>query len=286
MWTPPEEKQGWFKDLLGSLGDAGKDALSYFGSSEGLAKLGGMGLSWLINDQGWNDPNAQPVGYQGKVPDMTAVRGQVPMMRGIPQQGGGVSPIDQEGIGGIYTPPAGGQVNMSYDPNRRPGSAGRRYFTDTQYVENEEAVEGMPAPVDNMPAAVAARDMQAAQRREQNINNPARQRRKRVIPRQPVGVQPMAEGGIASVVRKPDGMLRGQTDGMADKIPASIEGKQPAALSDGEFVVPADVVSALGNGNSEAGAAKLQSMMDNVRQEKTGKKEQPQAINPNQMLPV
>ena len=49
---------------------------------------------------------------------------------------------------------------------------------------------------------------------------------------------------------------------MADLIPATIDGTQPAALSDGEFVIPADVVSHLGNGNSEAGAEQLYSMMD------------------------
>ena len=56
--------------------------------------------------------------------------------------------------------------------------------------------------------------------------------------------------------------LGGATDGMADLIPATIDGTQPAALSDGEFVIPADVVSHLGNGNSDAGAKQLYSMMD------------------------
>ena len=61
------------------------------------------------------------------------------------------------------------------------------------------------------------------------------------------------------------GMLNGTTDGMADQIPATIGGTQPARLSDGEFVVPADVVSHLGNGNTDAGATQLYSMMDRVR---------------------
>jgi hypothetical protein len=62
-----------------------------------------------------------------------------------------------------------------------------------------------------------------------------------------------AQGGLASVA--PQGMyLGGPTDGMADQIPATIDNRQPAALSDGEFVIPADVVSHLGNGNSDAGA--------------------------------
>ena len=83
----------------------------------------------------------------------------------------------------------------------------------------------------------------------------------------------MAEGGIATA--KKQGMyLDGATDGMADEIPAMIDGEQPAMLSDGEFVIPADVVSHLGNGNSDAGAKTLENMMDEVRMARTGTKKQ------------
>jgi hypothetical protein len=80
--------------------------------------------------------------------------------------------------------------------------------------------------------------------------------------------------------------LGGATDGMADQIPATINGTQQAALSDGEFVVPADVVSHLGNGNSDAGAKQLYSMMDRVRQARTGRQEQGRKIAPNKFIPV
>ena len=80
--------------------------------------------------------------------------------------------------------------------------------------------------------------------------------------------------------------LGGPTDGMADLVPATIDGTQPAALSDGEFVIPADVVSHLGNGNSEAGAQQLYSMMDRVRQERTGTTRQGPEINPTKMMPA
>jgi hypothetical protein len=80
--------------------------------------------------------------------------------------------------------------------------------------------------------------------------------------------------------------LGGSTDGMADEIPATIDNTQPAALSDGEFVVPADVVSGLGNGNSDAGAKVLYSMMDRVRQARTGTKEQGRKIAPNKFTPA
>ena len=78
--------------------------------------------------------------------------------------------------------------------------------------------------------------------------------------------------------------LGGPTDGMADQIPATINNMQPAALSDGEFVIPADVVSHLGNGNSDAGAQNLYSMMDRIRQDRTGTTKQGRQINPNKFL--
>ena len=91
---------------------------------------------------------------------------------------------------------------------------------------------------------------------------------------------PMARGGIADAGR----YLRGKTDGMADEIETSIDEEQPALLSHGEFVIPADVVSHLGNGNSEAGAEKLYEMMDRVRMARTGTKEQGKEINPDKFL--
>lgn len=90
-------------------------------------------------------------------------------------------------------------------------------------------------------------------------------------------------GGLAELGGR--GMyLGGSTDGMADSIPASINNNQAARLSDGEFVVPADVVSHLGNGNSDSGAKQLYGMMDRVRQARTGMKEQGREINPNKFL--
>lgn len=98
----------------------------------------------------------------------------------------------------------------------------------------------------------------------------------------------MASGGISDLGSYSDGgrMLEGPGDGMSDDIPASIGGHQPARLADGEFVVPADVVSHLGNGSTDAGAKQLYSMMDKVRQARTGVKRQGKQINPKKYLPV
>jgi len=93
-------------------------------------------------------------------------------------------------------------------------------------------------------------------------------------------------GDIPAQSQEGDGMVKGAGDGMADMIPASMEGDQDVLLSDGEFVVPADVVSGIGNGSSDAGANKLEDMMDRVRELRTGGKTQPPAIPDEMMLPA
>ncbi len=110
-----------------------------------------------------------------------------------------------------------------------------------------------------------------------------------------VGEQPMyqalAKGGISDLGGYSDfarggRMLKGPGDGMSDSIPASISGKRPARLADGEFVVPADVVSHLGNGSTDAGAKTLYRMMDKVRTARTGNKKQGRQINPRRFMPA
>lgn len=110
-----------------------------------------------------------------------------------------------------------------------------------------------------------------------------------------VGEQPMyqalAKGGISDLGGYSDyarggRMLKGPGDGMSDSIPASIAGKRPARLARDEFVVPADVVSGLGNGSSDAGAKHLYAMMDRVRQARTGTKKQGKEINARRFVPA
>jgi hypothetical protein len=74
-------------------------------------------------------------------------------------------------------------------------------------------------------------------------------------------------GGVSHLGDYSDGgrLLRGPGDGVSDSIPAMIGKKQPARLADGEFVVPARIVSELGNGSTEAGARKLYAMMDRIQ---------------------
>jgi hypothetical protein len=105
---------------------------------------------------------------------------------------------------------------------------------------------------------------------------------------EPGGDDGMMQGGIAALAKGglPPRYLRGGGDGMSDSIRANIEGKQEARLADGEFVVPADVVSHLGNGSSNAGAKKLYSMMDRVRRSRTGRTRQAPEVNTRSMMPA
>jgi hypothetical protein len=213
----------------------------------------------------------EKVGYQGKIPEYTAVRERVP---------------------------------MTYDPTRRPGSSGQQYFTAPSFAK-----KGDTTAID---AARSTALEQATALASANATNPARQTlpaatavtspagggTAAVMPRAassviqdlkvPVyteenarGVQ-MASGGLAGMAK--GRYLGGATDGMADKIPARIGDKQEARLSHGEFVIPADVVSHLGNGNSEAGAKRLYAMMDKIRTARTGTKKQGKQINPDKFL--
>jgi len=182
-----------------------------------ILTAGGGALGGLAGLMGANKPTTTPSGYQGGIPQLTAVRTALPQPARTP-----------------YT----GQPAM-----------GRRYFTDTQYVAPAQA------------EATRAAQQQAVQQQ------------------QPVQA---AHGGLMAAKGT---YLRGSTDGMADELNTSIEGKQPAKLSHGEFVVPADVVSHLGNGNSDAGAKKLYQMMDRIRVARTGTKKQGKEINPDNFMP-
>jgi len=197
------------------------------------------------------------------------------------------------------------------DPNRIAGSSGRQYFTDPRYVK-----EGDTASLDAAKAASAAQaqGILAAYKPtaapavnpwagKMPINwNPAEAEKTGAttganttsaglaaalpaVPTQEQLMNPnykigMASGGIASAR-----YLQGDTDGMADEIPSTIDGDQEAALSHGEFVIPADVVSHLGNGNSDAGAKKLYQMMDRIREARTGRKEQGKEIDADKFMP-
>ena len=215
----------WWDDFTGIF----KQGLS----GQNIGTLLGTGIAgYAIDKSGLSSPNVPVVGYQGEVPKYTAVRERVPMQQ---------------------------------DPNRRPGSGGRRYFSDIIYADRPE----------RQPMSVAQARTQA-QQQAQGIAALQAPR----LDEKPT----MAAGGIIGM--NTGYYLGGATDGMADKVPARIDNGQEARLSDGEFVIPADVVSHLGNGNSEAGAKELYAMMSRTRKSRTGNPKQGKEINPKKMLPA
>jgi hypothetical protein len=208
------------------------------------------------------------------------------------------------------------QIDYSADIARRPGASGRQYFTDPRFVKQDDAASLATARgLSNVQAQGIVTDAFLSGRydptAEPAVNpyagkiamkyNPTPTTGSTtgatspatgiaalpVIPTQQQLMDPnykigMADGGIAMAKGR---YLQGPTDGMADRIPSSIDGGQEAALSHGEFVIPADVVSHLGNGNSDAGADKLYQMMDRIRQARTGTKQQGKKINPDKFMP-
>lgn len=81
-------------------------------------------------------------------------------------------------------------------------------------------------------------------------------------------------------------LVKGPGDGLSDSVPANIEEQEEVALSDGEVIMPADVVSDLGNGSSDAGAEKLKKMGEAVRERRHGTKVQPRAVNAEAIMPT
>jgi len=99
-------------------------------------------------------------------------------------------------------------------------------------------------------------------------------------------VDKVQSGETDETMQRSEGKLSGAGDGMEDMIPANVGGEQDVLLSDGEFVVPADVVSGLGNGSSDAGARELERMMDRVRTSRHGTPEQPPQIDRKAVVPA
>lgn len=104
----------------------------------------------------------------------------------------------------------------------------------------------------------------------------------------PGGVATYATGGISTLGDYSDGgrLLKGPGDGVSDNIPATIEGKRPARLADGEFVVPARAVSELGNGSTEAGSKQLYKMLDRIAEKRKTGKGLAYEANPKKLLPA
>ena len=257
------------KAILGKLGDAALNKLKGAFTKKnadgtestdwrkvigaGGAALSASGLLGGIGGLGGSGGSQQPRGYQGGIPAYTAVRSAVPITGEQP----------------------------------RAGDPGRRYFSDQIYATADNVGK---AQADALSQAQGLAALQQIERKPLPSTAPAPTPSTIAANEAATGeTKPttgLAAGGIAGLNVKNGMYLGGPTDGMADKLPATIDGNQEAALSHGEFVIPADVVGHLGNGNSEAGAERLYAMMDKIRMARTGNPKQGKQINPNKFLPA
>jgi hypothetical protein len=244
------------------------------------------------------------VPYMGGAPSYGIAPTDLSQVAGIPNVGG-TDPSSDSGLKGILG-------NMITDPlgrtaggmNGKGGaqSTGANLFAAAQNnPSNPRSVLNafMNPGGQNAPQAPRALTMQdyinSAARvynpaaSAQTINNagaPEMAQFNNINPQQPVmkamggGIHGLKSGGRPM----PGGYLDGAGDGMSDSIPATIGDKQPARLADGEFVIPADVVSHMGNGSTKAGAQHLYKVMDKVRKARTGTKKQGKQINPNRFM--
>ena len=298
--------------IAGTLGKAGSALLKMASSPAGLMTMLGAGYAMTGNR---NAPQADV--YKGSIPTYTAVREKVAQPTYTPYTGQAVMGRDyftpmqyvkekpEEAraaaqtqaaniAAGIASAPA---AAVSPLPKPKTSTAMTQAEADA-LVEETRKSYGAPLRMGDKTATQPAFDINRVKAANPNLDwtkyDPNKMTMDRdqfdqaidyyrrtgqgMKPMQPIDLPTappgLAKGGIATY-------LRGKSDGMADKIPASIEGKQPARLSHGEFVVPADVVSHLGNGNSEAGAQALYKMMDRVRQARTGTTKQGKQINPD-----
>jgi hypothetical protein len=260
IWSPPASGKPTSSDWSNLASKLGNWATSPKGAAALAATAFSLG--------GGNTPKTG--GWKGSIPKLTAVREQVEM--------------------------------PAYEPYSGKAVMGGKFFTDPQYVGKTDTA-GITAAQDaakaeaarlkginpTAPAAAVGTkfaDNQLTKKQDMSgLRNIYLMPGMGIAPPVEPAAQPItaAQGGIMNLAK--GRYLAGPTDGMADKIPSSIDGQQPAKLSHGEFVIPADVVSHLGNGNSEAGANQLYKMMDRVRKARTGTTKQGKKINPDRFTP-
>lgn len=201
------------------------------GASKAADFAGTMGLAALANKLLGGDKG--PTGYQGGIPTYTAERQQL--------QAPAYTPYAQ------FTP-----GSTAY----RPGQGGINYFAPVKYTEQAPAT-ATPAPADTTtPATGGTADTTAPVQTTEPLKDDGTPRA-------------YAHGGGITMLAAGGRYIKGPGDGVSDSVPATIhsaQGGQPAALADGEFVIPARVVAEIGNGSNEAGARKLYAMMDRVEQ--------------------
>ena len=213
-----------------------------------------------------NHLNAGMTGEQMREALRSSAEGQQRAITGVnPQNAENSQPLQSASV----APPSAGIAQEAIAP-RRPGSMGRRYFTDMVYAPKSGIAAVAPTPV------APAVETPVTPAPTVPVDNGG------MVSAAHGGMMGYAQGGLSDLGY----YLGGKTDGMADRIPANIDNKQQAKLSHGEFVVPADVVGALGSGNSSAGAKVLYDMMDRIRKHAHGTTKQIKPANLKKTLPA
>jgi len=198
--------------------------------------------------------------------------------------------LDNGSFAGTTTAATNGDNPSTYNPASAIGSTELGHETQAPVNSNGVIDLGtVTIPTENIPSLTG--DGYGSTRYD-NFGSRAEQDAKGgIIHAATGGMMHYALGGLGSLGGYSDGgrLLRGPGDGVSDSIPASIGNRQPARLADGEFVVPARIVSEIGNGSTEAGARKLYQMMDriqNARRKTTGKKQVATNTNAAKYLPA
>jgi hypothetical protein len=315
IWgTPPDEKSKSFLDQISTLPSYVQNLFkAKFTDGKGNIDWGnlvgaGAGLVGAYNAYKQAEAGNKPVGYQGGIPAYTAVRGRAAEPIAGSRPGAG----HQYFTGVKFTPAAGlpaaqaaigtqvtdaNKLNADNAQARTAAPVQKSSMTPDDFMKSDDYkkyqadTEGQMGTMDMYNSPYFG--MQSSGSKGRGLDRAYEMARDKQSlappPTQPVidaaygGIMGLARGGKPT---RPQGTyLRGDTDGMADKIPGTIDGIQPARLAHGEFVIPADVVSHLGNGNSDAGAKQLYKMMDRIRMARTGSEKQGREINPSKFMP-
>ena len=252
----------------------------YIGTGLGAAaKLGGAGLAGLYLSQSDKIKNAPPAGfttpaYQGPYTFIDPYTPATGPATGGPEQSYFQNPQIKVGSGpqaGTYA--WGQQPNSSVSPQQMVASG---IAAKAGGLMHSFAKGGVPPP--SIPAQSSVRGASSVPYAPSQPTSP-------FAGLSAIHAQThLRRGGMSA--SKTEGYLNGPGDGMSDSIHATIDEHQPAKLADGEFVMPADVVSHLGNGSSKAGAKTLYAMMDRIRHARTGNPKQGKQINPHKFLPA
>ena len=306
VWSPPATgKAPTASDWSGLITKLGKFATSPQGAAALAATAFSLG--------GGNTPKTG--GWKGSIPKLAAVREQVEMPAYQPYSGKAVmggkmitdpiyaSATDPSSISAAQTAAKAEAARLATATPVAPAAATGTKFADSQLAKKQDMsglrdiylMPGMASSAEQQSGIASGPSAQKAGPTYEVIDHSQFANRPVTIPPELARLDNMvkeaqkpvpqlaAQGGIMNLAK--GRYLAGPTDGMADKIPSSIDGQQPAKLSHGEFVIPADVVSHLGNGNSEAGANQLYKMMDRVRKARTGTTKQGKKINPDKFTP-